>query len=305
MSCSDDIFMKEAYSENASLTVFLDSLSYHKVGAAFFATQIVRLNPRTVWNMIDIGCGNGQFTSELLGRLKQSRVAPTSITAIDPDGDNLVTYAQRVREQVDVRIRSYRSGVEALPVGQWFIVLLSHSLYQFMENPHIADVTKNRVLGGLSRMVAKNGGLLISMASRTSPAYEYKRRVLEYAALTDRSVFGEEIAKRFQGPNRCVSETVCDSYMDVTRLLAPGKKALLDWTRYFCRLSIEQVERIGVDRLRAVLCSLSKRFTEVPVSLAKTLTSAPASCGALGEDSIVLLHKECFIVVKRHMPIEK
>lgn len=271
------------------------------MGATFFASQIAKIDPLKDWNLLDIGCGDGQFTYELLRKLEQKHLAPASITAIDPDVNNLMSYEQQLREYSDIQVRTHKGVVEALPVGQWFIVLLSHSLYQFMENPYISDITKNRVLGELPKIVTKNGGLLISMASRTSPAYEYKRRVLEYAKLIDRSVFGEDIANRFQGHNICFSQTIRDSYMDVTRLLAPGKKALLDWTRYFCRLSVEQVEHIGVDRLRAILFSVGKRFTEVPAYLAKRLTSAPASCGSPGEDSIVFLHKECFIVVKRYL----
>jgi ubiquinone/menaquinone biosynthesis C-methylase UbiE len=164
MSCSDEIFIKEAYSENASLKVFLDSLSYHKVGAAFFSTQIARLNLPKDWNLLDIGCGDGQFTYELLRKLEQKHLAPANITAIDPDVNNLMSYEQQLHEYRDIQVRAHRGVVEALPVGQWFIVLLSHSLYQFMENPHISDITKNRVLGELPKMVTKNGGLLISMA---------------------------------------------------------------------------------------------------------------------------------------------
>ena len=302
MICSDVIdqmpFNKIAYSENASLTVFLKSLSYHKVGAQYFSECIAKLNPQQEWDILDIGCGDGQFTYELLAALLEKQLAPESITAIDPDTDNLKCYMQRLEKFSNTLISTSQAGVENLPDGMWVVVMCSHSLYQFMENPSISDVSKNRVLKSLVHKIKQGGTILISMASVTSPAYEYKRKVLGLADVEDMSVFGEDIVKRLENMGVIFSRDYRDSYIDVTDIVCCDYNKLLDWTRYFCRLSVNQISQLDAEELRELMLSLAKRFSELPTQLAQSYSLAPAACGSPKPHTMILPHRECFITVK-------
>jgi SAM-dependent methyltransferase len=291
-------FNKTAYSENASLNVFLESLSCHKVGAKNFTESIALLSPQRNWDILDIGCGNGQFTDELLAALLQEQLSPASITAIDPDIDNLKCYKQRLEKFSNTLITTSQAGVENLPDGVWVIVMCSHSLYQFMENPSISDVSKNRVLKSLVHKIKQGGAILISMASVTSPAYEYKRKVLELAGMEDMSVFGEDIVRRLKDIDITFSMNCQDSYIDVTDIVCCDHNKLLDWTRYFCRLSLSQISLLDVEELRELMLSLAERFSELPTHLAQSYSLAPAACGSPKPHTFILPHKECFITVK-------
>ena len=80
----EDSRRKAAYSENSSLGVFLRTLSYHQVGSKLWADAISRAGLPLDWSLLDIGCGDGLFTVELLGRLAAVGKWPASIVGVDP-----------------------------------------------------------------------------------------------------------------------------------------------------------------------------------------------------------------------------
>lgn len=293
----DSHFIPVAYSENASLRVFLDSLSYHKVGSRFFAREIAKLEPPKKWSMLDVGCGEGQFTHELLSELAQATLLPSSITAVDPDADNLKQYSSRLESFHNVSIHHRQGGVEDCHRDECFVVLCSHSLYQTFENPNLGSDEKDLILRTLARLVDK-GALLISLASEKSYAYEYKRKILKDCDQFDRSVFGEDLVQRFDKMKIATKHTFHNSYMDVTSLIKGEDANLYSWTQYFCRLSTSQVNEIGAIHLRAVLESLAIKFSDLPIGAQKSYQSAPAACGNPLPDSMILPHREVFILAR-------
>lgn len=248
--------------------------------------------------MLDIGCGEGLFTSELVDALKDADVLPKSITGIDPDADNLKHYRRRLESFSKLPVVCRKGGVESLPKGKWFVVISSHSLYQLLETPQLDGGAKRAILKKLFQHAKTGGVVLISLASIKSPAYEYKRRVLKMAGQEDRSLFGEELAVQLKNLGIKAECNTHDSYMDVTKLLKPTNEMILDWTRYFCRLSVKQTKQIGLNNLRATMRNLSKTFFDLPKQLAASYSAAPAACGSPKANTKILPHKECFIVVR-------
>jgi SAM-dependent methyltransferase len=288
-------FIPTAYSENASLRIFLDSLSYHKVGARFFASKIAELEPPKSWSLLDVGCGEAQFTKELLAELSKVNCLPKTVNALDPDADNLKQYSSRLKSFRKLSVRHQHAGVENFNCEKCFIVICSHSLYQTFENPNLGSREKDSILRNLLRHVDK-GALLISLASEKSHAYKYKRQILNDCGELDRSVFGENLAQRFGALKLPFEQTLHDSYMDVTNLIEGDDAKLFGWTQYFCRLSTGQVNEIGAIHLRAVLESLAIKFSDLPIETQKSYQSAPAACGSPLPDSMILPHREVFIV---------
>lgn len=291
-------FEETAYYDPESLRIFLNSLSYHRVGSAFFAKQIKLLRPPERWNLLDVGCGDGQFTEVLLEELRERQAVPTRIRGIDPSRENLRLFRERLSRFREVAVACTTGKVESLPIGKWFIVMLSHSLYGFLENSKYTESFKDGKLRFLLRLVENGGALMVSLASKTSVAYQFKRGALKIADVADRSIFGEDVIARLDRLGIACSTVVRNSYMDVTRLILSEEGGLSDWTRYFCRLTSEQVQDIGLARLRGLLQSLSIRFAELPPDLAHAYELAPAACGPPTPDCLVLPHKECFIVIR-------
>jgi SAM-dependent methyltransferase len=76
--------------------------------------------------VVDVGCGPGALTGELVGRL-----GPTSVAAVDPS-ENFVAAAQERHPRVSVR----RAAAEQLPFGdQEFDAALAQLVVHFMTDP--------------------------------------------------------------------------------------------------------------------------------------------------------------------------
>jgi hypothetical protein len=140
---------------------------------------------------------------------------------------------------------------------------------------------------------------LISLASSRSIAYQYKRLVLALCHQDDRSVFGEDLFARLSSLNIRFNHVIHDSYMDVTAMLNGHDETLFNWTRYFCRLSLSQLRRIGAATLRTTLRSVAVKFSALPIPRQMEFLSAPAACGVPKPDSMILPHCEVFVMAKQ------
>lgn len=154
----------------------------------------------------------------------------------------------------------------------------------------------SHILLTLIRLV-NGGALLISLASIESKAYEYKRRVLKLAESDDLSVFGEDLSNRLQRLGVVFQKSLHNSYMDVRRMLNMEDEGLLNWTEYFCRLSMNQLGEIGKSKLLDTLLSVAVKFSDLPRSQKIEFQKAPAACGIPGPNSMILPHREMFFVI--------
>lgn len=95
-----------------------------------------------IW--LDVGCGNGAFTEELI-----ARCAPAAVTAIDPSDDQLA-YA---RTRPSARMANFRAGdAQKLPFDKdTFDVAASALVIAFLPDPGAAVAEMARVVrpGGL------------------------------------------------------------------------------------------------------------------------------------------------------------
>lgn len=82
--------------------------------------------------LLDVGCGEGQFLSELLQRLRIP-AKQLSLQLVEPVTEHLATARQRLREFSTDSIRDW-SGMEQVPTGSCDIILLNHSGY-YVEDP--------------------------------------------------------------------------------------------------------------------------------------------------------------------------
>lgn len=290
-------FEEATYCETEPLRIFVQSLSYHVVGARFFSKQISHLKPPPKWRLLDVGCGDGQFTTTLLDELRKIKLVPDRIEGVDPDRENLRYFEKRLSQFPDISLECKKGKVETLGNDRSFIIVASHSLYGFLENPQHTEEFKDEKLLFLARLAKDGGAVMISLASRTSPAYEYKRRVLQTYRGVDRSIFGEDVIDRMVRLKLSGRVAIRNSYMDVTDLLKGDDTTLLDWTRYFCRLTASQALCIRPARLRSIMAELASKFSSLPRLLARAYSLAPAATRPPTPDSLVLPHKECFIVI--------
>jgi ubiquinone/menaquinone biosynthesis C-methylase UbiE len=109
------------------------------VGEAFLDWLDVARNLR--W--LDVGCGNGAFTAELI-----AHCAPAAVSAIDPSDDQLA-YA---RTRPGVKITEFRVGdAENLPFGDGtFDVAVMALLISFLPDP-------GRAVAEMARVVRRGG----------------------------------------------------------------------------------------------------------------------------------------------------
>jgi ubiquinone/menaquinone biosynthesis C-methylase UbiE len=105
------------------------------VGQAFLDWLDTPMNLR--W--LDVGCGNGAFTEELI-----ARCAPATVTGIDPSDDQLA-YA---RKRPGVRMASFQMGdAQKLPFGEGaFDVAVMALVISFLTDPDTAVAEMARVV---------------------------------------------------------------------------------------------------------------------------------------------------------------
>ena len=291
-------FERGRYSDATTLSVFLPTLSYHRIGARVFGDAIVASRPPAGWSLLDIGCGEGMFTAAQLSALTPRVEFPSVVYAIDPDRHNLSLHRKQLTERFGVEVKAVEAGLEdcyrVLP--RCHVVLASHSLYGLLENPAIPAQVKRECVAALVRARRKRGVTLISMASRDSPAYTYKRAVLQLLGVPDRSRFGQDVVWTLGALGVEYRHEIDDSYMDVTRLLQEGE-ALVAWIMYFCRVTQNQLEEVGTRRLTDELAKFAEPFAGLPEGLRAKFACAPAKVGPPTAETMILRHRECFIRV--------
>lgn len=290
-------FHTQSYSENSSLKVFLRTLSYHKIGADIMAKTIMAQGTGRKWRLVDVGCGDGQFTAELLTVLKRAHSLPERVMGVDPDSENLRDYQGRL-DGFPVSVSTRNTGVESLKLKGWDVMIASHSLYHLLENPINSEAARLRILKRLVPTKTTGHLTIISHASAGSPAYRLKRLVLGLAGLPDRSSFGEYLDYLFARIGARPRFVLAESYMDVSELFE-DKASLSAWMQYFCRLSASEFEQIGLRNVRKILERVSVKFGSLPLRCRNEFRGSPALLGVPNSSSMILPHLECFLVLSR------
>lgn len=132
------------YSRNDALSIFLESLSYHRVGAAFLAHELARRSGGEIGSVLDVGCGDGMFTSALVREMRLAGMSgPQEIYAFDPDRKNLVVYASKLRAYEEISLTTTVASLEQTRLPQAYdLVVCSHSLYGTLENPSLNELKR-------------------------------------------------------------------------------------------------------------------------------------------------------------------
>ena len=288
-----------AYSEHQSLSVFLPSLSYHSIGAVMFSDIILR-SGLTGFRMLDIGAGDGQFSVALVRKLHELNIDIFSIVGLDPDSDNLDAYKKsflNVTTSVETLVGEIE-GYRTWPAVRFDIIIASHSLYEFLENPEIASEEKVAFAKHLYRMLNPGGMILLSLAGRSSHAYKVKRDVLSMLAIDDRSAYGEDlfdiIRQAFSDDQ--IGFSAYDSYMDASFAIASSEH-IASWTRYFCRLTMDEYERLGESIVQGVIRCHATQFLSLPESFREQFMRYPAFCGSPNDETLVLPHAETLVTI--------
>lgn len=290
-------FHAKSYSENSSLKVFLRTLSYHKVGANFIAKVIATRKLPRDWRLLDVGCGDGQFTMTLFRALQKVHSQPSMTIGIDPDRDNLRDYQERLTNYA-LPLTVLSVGVEELPPAKWDVVVASHSLYHVLESPNLSEKARLRVLTQITPHSQAGYLTIASLASAGSPAYRFKRLLLASMRRPDLSQFGEHLEYLFARIHTKLEFSIVDSYMDVSEILE-SPSLLSAWTQYFCRLTVNETDAIGFKENRRILESVAVKFSKLPIETQTEYRRFPALLGPPKRSSWILPHRECFLVLSR------
>ncbi len=286
-----------SYIRHDTLATFQRTLSCRYETSQFVGSLIDRSDSfGGEWVLLDIGGGDGIFTSEML---KCIRKRPREIVCIDAIQDNVFAYSELLRANYPATILQTYVGkaedaIEKLPRAN--LVLASHSLYSILDWDR---EPAERFLRTFVSKIAGGFGIVI-MASKRSQAYEIKRRVLRRLSVVDRSSFGEDLLgvlnTMFSG-RFSISLHVRDSFMNVSELLTDDR-ALISWIAYFCR--VDPTDLAGdVPFVRETLRGTAIPYDSLPDTLRLQLDgSGVANRAGLNARSSILLHKECIIVVE-------
>ena len=291
------------YSRNSTLTVFLESLSYHLKGAKLFADKILSAPRTSPTRMLDIGAGDGQFSTALVSSLLTRGHRVSNILAIDPDPDNLLRFQQRL-EPTDFRVSTLVGEFENLPSlvpESRDVVIASHSLYELLENPSISDEFIIDVIQQLRKSTAPRGVLLFSLAGEGSPAYRVKAEVLSTLRIEDRSAYGEQLLKLLTKASLDaeIEFIKYSSYMDASYALKDPEHTSA-WIRYFCRLTHEEYSRLGWGTAAEILRNHAVELRKLSGEMQKEFLEYPAYCGSPTPSTLVLPHTETLIVLKKN-----
>ncbi|PIT02758.1 hypothetical protein TSA1_19875 [Bradyrhizobium nitroreducens] len=285
------------YSRNDALSIFLRSLSYHRVGAAYLANELARRSRRAIHRALDIGCGEGTFTSTLIREMQIVGVAgPQSIYAFDPDIENLTFYKSRLRGCNELALTTSNSTLERAQLDRSSdLVICSHSLYGMMENPSLTGTERVNQIRRILSSVAPDGLVFMSLASANSPAYEVKRDILRVLNLKNPSAHGEELQSYLILAGSGAKATYHSSYMDVTEIL-DDSSAMIKWCSYFCRVPENQLQMLGQDLLRKIINRHILQFRSATPELQKRMKEFPAALGSPADATVFLPHREIFFV---------
>lgn len=263
-----------------------------------FLGKVINKAFKPGWTMIDVGGAEGVFTKEVLS---QCKTPPSAIWLVEPAQENIQSYLTIVGQaypgiQVRTNTNFIENVITDLPEAN--LVMASHSLYS------VIDRDKGAAASLILELIQKasRGFCYLSMASRTSPAYEVKRRVLGFLNVQDRSSFGEDLRGLIpKGYN--YTQVYRDSLIDVTDILKSDEH-LLPWIAYFCRISPDRI-RPHLRYCHKVIVDTALEFGRLPAVHAQRY-SPPGLATTLGlrPDSKVLLHKELLIqVYKKKVPV--
>lgn len=263
-----------------------------------FLGGVVNRAFKTRWTMIDVGGAEGIFTREVLA---QCKTLPSTIWLVEPAQENIQSYLSMMGQtypsiQVITHTNFIENVIAELPEVD--MVLASHSLYS------VLDRGKGAAAGLVLDLIQKapRGFCYLSMASRTSPSYEVKRRVLNFLSMQDRSSFGEDLRELIPKDYKH-TQVYRDSLIDVTDILQSDEH-LLPWIAYFCRIPPDRI-RPHLRYCQKVIRDTALEFGKLPAAQSHRYSSASLSAKlGLRTNSKVLIHKELLLqVYKRNVPV--
>ena len=237
--------VSSAYSDPNVIKAFQDTLGNRYSTSEKLAERLRGTFTGRAWSMIDVGCGEGVFTSRFLKKLDS---LPNTIIALDPAKDNLLQYRKEIEAlglncdknagertpSVDTVIGTIEDKINTLPSTN--LVLASHSFYALLDND------RKRAADIVSQLISKtsSGQVVFLMASQSSFLNTVKREILSELHRPDRSTYGEDLRQILPPSCKVVAEEPIDSYVDVTELLLDRNK-LMNWTAHFCRLGMDDL----------------------------------------------------------------
>jgi hypothetical protein len=252
------------------------------------------------WTMLDVGGGEGIFTTELLANCS---TLPQVLTVLDPSELNVRAYRTRVAGSYEnIRnIDAYAKGVEDviddLPVVNF--LLASHSLYAVLDN---SKRRGTRVIRELAKRTT-DGFAVFIMASQDSYLYTIKRTVLGHLHRIDRSSYGEDLRGLMSSEIAHTVESF-DSVVDVSALL-DDYEGLISWLSYFCRVDAEEI-RPYYDVCQAVVRDTAIDVKCLPkAERLRMEDSGTMSRMELTDSSKVVYHKEIVITVPSERQITR
>ena len=280
------------YYDPVQLETFQNTLGCLYTTSRALGEDLKPLLTNRQWSMLDVGCGEGRFTSNMLSTLK---VLPNLVTALDPAEENTVSYRRELRAihtgipRVETILGTIENKINDLPAAN--VVLVSHSLYAVLD--HDRQRAAEIVNGLISK--SNNGACIFVMASQDSYLYTIKRAVLGELRLPDRSSYAEDLAGLLRHVEYQSKEF--DSFVDVSALLKDRDK-LLSWMAYFCRLKVEELEAY-FELCQSLVANAAIEVRSLPLSDKKKYHDYPHLVDVQADERSrqVIYHKELVISV--------
>jgi hypothetical protein len=246
------------------------------------------------WSLVDVGGGEGIFTSEALASIS---TLPDFITVVDPAEANVAAYRERLtRMYPGIRnIEAYAHAIEDVlaDLPDTNCVLASHSLYS------VLDHSKRRTSEILSQLIAKvhDGLCVFILASRDSYLYTIKQMVLSHLHHIDRSSYGEDLIEVLP-KDQTYSTEFRDSIVDVSDILE-DYEAFVSWLSYFCRVATSEI-RPHFDMCNTLVRDTAIEVRCLPAAEAERLSrSGVLDKMRLHSESKIIYHKEVIITSQR------
>jgi phospholipid N-methyltransferase len=280
------------YTDARTLAVFQSTLSCLFETADFVGDEITRhLAAGRPWSMIDVGGGEGVFTSNAVLRCA---TPPSRLNLVEPDADNVRAYRQWIQSRLPGLTPSTDTRTIELAMSELQsadIILASHSLYS------IGDNKKEQIANVLAELRKRaHLRLIVVMASRESAAYKIKKSVLQYLGLPDISTFAENLLAGLEDVAAPCDISPHDSVIDVSSLLYDDNR-LIAWLAYFCRVQPAAISQ-HLDAFRTLLDQNASPLTALPLPIRRDLEERQVvSRMSLNEESRLIFHKELVISI--------
>ena len=257
-------------------------------------------NPAPI-KILDIGGGDGKFTSYLVQGLAKRGLNIGNILHLDP-GDWSDKYKSNLRVVINLEQIAFKRSKFSLfqSKEKYELIIASHSLYSECDSHQKKhEVIKDAITKPLFAFLETGGILLIILASNKGVSYTFKNLALEFLLNSKvEDTTAESFMPALEAWKNETKFFYNDSIFNMSELLNSydlgNASPIKNWLSYFLRYDFNKLNHSQLKSIVALLRSHTVRFSELSEEQIAHHKKVPHF--DISDDSLVLPHKTVVIV---------